>query len=367
MQRRKKVIIIGAGPAGIGVAAALQRAGITDICILEKGAAVGATFRAWPSFISFLTPSFQSNSFHLPDLNAVTPNSSPGHSLQTQHPTGTGYAAYLAYIAEELRIPIRCKTEVVSISKNAKGFTLKTTAGKFTAVTVVWAGGEFSYPSFPDIGGAALCTHYAHCDAEELRERQGRQCIIGSYESGLDCAYFFAQHGIDADVFGDNPTMTDDPSVTLAPRTFDRMREPVFQRHVRSITERVTSVENVRGRYVVTTNAGAEIYDNPPILCTGFTQVPPLLTPHVVTHDGVARLTREDESTICSGLFFTGPSVNHATSKYCFVYKFRQRFPVVAAAIARRLGHDPGEMVRYYKKNTMYVKNPTSCGPLCEC
>lgn len=366
MSRKKTVIIIGAGPAGIGVAAALQRVGVTDVCILEKGAQVGTTFLSWPSFVSFLTPSFQSNSFHLPDLNAITPNSSPGHSLQTQHPSGKGYAAYLAYIAEELHIPVQCNVEVTSLEQK-KQFVVHTTAGKFTADYVVWAGGEFSYPSFPDMKGASLCTHYAHLNVEELRQRRGRQCIIGSYESGLDCAYFFAQHGMDADVYGDNPTLSDDPSVTLAPRTFDRIRDSVFQKHIRSITERVVSVEECEDGYRVSTHAGSEVYAYPPILCTGFMQVPPLMTPHVSIVDGVAQLTSSDESTLRKGLFFTGPSVKHGTSKYCFVYKFRQRFPVVAAAIARRLGHDPGEMVRYYKKNTMYIKNPTSCGPLCEC
>ena len=42
-----------------------------------------------------------------------------------------------------------------------------------------------------------------------------------------------------------------------------------------------------------------------------------------------------DESTKTPGLFLVGPAVRHQHMSLCFVYKFRQRFGVVADEIAR--------------------------------
>ena len=48
--------------------------------------------------------------------------------------------------------------------------------------------------------------------------------------------------------------------------------------------------------------------------------------------------TIEDESTIGPGLFLCGPAVRHENHIFCFIYKYRQRFAVVAKAIANSLG-----------------------------
>ncbi len=41
-----------------------------------------------------------------------------------------------------------------------------------------------------------------------------------------------------------------------------------------------------------------------------------------------------------SRLFLVGPAVRHGELSFCFIYKFRQRFGVVANAICRGLGRD---------------------------
>ncbi|MGB0414899.1 MAG: FAD-dependent oxidoreductase, partial [Coraliomargarita sp.] len=42
-----EVIIVGAGPAGLGTRLALQRAGVERVLLLEADR-VGASFRRWP-------------------------------------------------------------------------------------------------------------------------------------------------------------------------------------------------------------------------------------------------------------------------------------------------------------------------------
>ena len=100
------VLIIGAGPAGLGVAAALKRAGVIDMTVIDARE-VGAAFRNWPRQMSLLTPSFHSNSFGLTDLNAIDPETSPADFLRTQHPESRHYADYLQAVAAHHQLPLR--------------------------------------------------------------------------------------------------------------------------------------------------------------------------------------------------------------------------------------------------------------------
>jgi len=84
-QRMHDVIIVGAGPAGIGVAVALREVGVDNILVLDRHE-VGASFKRWPREMRFITPSFTSNAFGLLDLNAIVAGTSPAYTLDQEHP-----------------------------------------------------------------------------------------------------------------------------------------------------------------------------------------------------------------------------------------------------------------------------------------
>lgn len=85
--------------------------------------------------------------------------------------------------------------------------------------------------------------------------------------------------------------------------------------------------------------------------------------------DGAPLLTPEDESTVTPGLFLVGPSVVHGTSNgplsFCFVYKFRQRFGVVADAIARGLGRETDAAVGACRDMNMFLDDFECCKAAC--
>ena len=72
-----------------------------------------------------------------------------------------------------------------------------------------------------------------------------------------------------------------------------------------------------------------------------------------------------DESTKTPGLFLAGPAVQHENLSFCFVYKFRQRFAIVAEAIARGLGHDTEQAVQKCKEVNMYLADFSCCKGAC--
>jgi thioredoxin reductase len=144
-QRDYDVVIVGAGPAGLGVGAALARLEQVNFVVLEREA-VGASFRNWHDKMRMITPSFNAGGFGYPDLNAIAPRTSPAYSIRTEHPTGQEYADYLEAFADHYELPVQTGVAVAGVVPDGAGFVVQTSAGDFRARFVVWAAGEFFYP-----------------------------------------------------------------------------------------------------------------------------------------------------------------------------------------------------------------------------
>jgi len=180
------VLIVGAGPAGLGVAAALKRAGVIDLLVVDSRE-IGASFRAWPAQMKFITPSFHSNNFGLTDLNSIDPETSPADFLRTQHPTGKQYAKYLETVAAHFQLPVRTGIEVTALEKTADRFLATTNKGVIEAEYVVWTTGQFFTPRSHDFPGAHLALHSSRIS--DWRILGGEDfTVIGGYESGVDAA-----------------------------------------------------------------------------------------------------------------------------------------------------------------------------------
>ncbi|MEM9978302.1 MAG: NAD(P)-binding domain-containing protein, partial [Cyanobacteria bacterium P01_D01_bin.2] len=104
----------------------------------------------------------------------------------------------------------------------------------------------------------------------------------------------------------------------------------------------------------------------PPILCTGFDTSLRQIAPLFDWSEGYAALTENDESTLTPGLFVSGPSVRHGDLIFCFIYKFRQRFAVIANAIADRLGLDSTPL-EAYRQAGLFLDDLSCCGNDCIC
>ena len=104
------VVIVGAGPAGLGIASLLAATDI-DFIVLEKNE-VGNSFSAWPEKMKMITPSFPSNAFGQMDLNAIAPLTSPAFAFRKEHLSGKEYAKYLSKVEALNEIEVSTDTEV---------------------------------------------------------------------------------------------------------------------------------------------------------------------------------------------------------------------------------------------------------------
>ena len=365
------VVVVGGGAAGVGVAVTLQHAGVEDLVVLERHT-IGASFAAWPAETRFITPSFPTNSVGMLDLNSIAIGVSPAFSLEVEHPTGEEYANHLRAVARHFEIPTRQNIDVTQITKAGDEFLLETSKGPLRAKHVVWAAGEFQYPSLNGFAGSELCRHTATIPSYE--DLDGDDFIIvGGYESGIDAAYHLAYRDKRVRLFDAGSPWkgeSSDPSVALSTFSLERMREDQF-------VEQVELVPNTRISSVTQTAAGYEVAGPdeqrfltsvPPLLAGGFDGSHRLVADLFESRedDGLPLLSEQDESTIVPGIFLCGPTVRHGNHIFCFIYKYRQRFAVVAKAIATSLGL-PAEDLEIYRMWGMYLDDLSCCGEECVC
>jgi putative flavoprotein involved in K+ transport len=377
------VAIVGAGPAGLGVGVVLKSMGVDRLAVLDREG-VGASFDRWPEEMRLITPSFTSNAWGPVDLNAITPTTSPAFTLGTEHPTGAQYAEYLRGIAEHFAVPVRSGLDVLGVTPEDGGFTVTTDRGPVRARAVVWAVGEFASPRRSPFPSADLALHtsqidaYAKLDSDRQvaaiseRRQEARHVVIGGYESGVDAAVHLAAAGrrvILLDRTGRWEDVASDPSLVLSPFTHDRLTAAMDSGRIELVGDAdVMAIARAGDGYEVLADDGRRwTSDGRPVLATGFGsglgRVRELFDRD---EDGTLLLDDADASTLVPGLHLVGPEVTHEGLVFCFIYKFRQRFAVVAKAIGERLGVDT-EPPEAYRTAGMYLEDLSCCHAECAC
>ena len=374
--KQTRVLIVGAGPAGLGVSLALKKAGVTEQIVLDARE-VGAAFRSWTRGMALLTPSFFSNSFGLTDLNSIDPDTSPADFLNTQHPDGPSYANYLEAIVQHFQLPVETGVKVTSVTKTSSNFSVETSQGLITTEFIVWAAGQFFHPRDRDFPGSQHALH--NSAIKDWQELEGDSfTIIGGYESGVDAALNLINHGKKVRLISrGEPWASDhpDPSRSLSPRTLDRLREILkTPRKAESLefvkNTTIKSIESSSGFWTLRDQDDIPIATTTrPILANGFNSGLDLVS-DLFDYDknGLPVFTEEaDESSITQGLFYSGPSLVHRNALFCFIYKFRARFGVIAAEIARRLDlPNIEENLQSYAK-AGFMNTDLDCCTNCEC
>ncbi|PTR31589.1 cyclohexanone monooxygenase [Rhodococcus sp. OK519] len=147
MTRHHEVIVVGAGISGIGAVIRLQRMGIDDVVVLEKGDALGGTWRdnTYPGCACDVPSALYSYSF--------APNSDWSRLFAGQDEI----RGYIERTASEHGVHerVRFGTELVRAQwdETARRWVLETSNGTFTANAVIAAAGPWNQPLIPDIPG----------------------------------------------------------------------------------------------------------------------------------------------------------------------------------------------------------------------
>jgi thioredoxin reductase len=187
-------LIVGAGPAGLQLAALLEADGKRDYLVLEGAAGPGAFFTRYPRHRTLISINKPRTGSDDPELNlrldwnsllSDDPELLFGKYTERYFPAADDYVRYLIDFARGLRITY--DTRVTRISKNGDLFQVEAGDETFTARRVVVATGV-SQSYRPDIPGFELAEGYDEMSVDPRDFLDQRVLIIGKGNSAFETA-----------------------------------------------------------------------------------------------------------------------------------------------------------------------------------
>ena len=170
------VTIVGGGPIGIELAAALQEVGV-DYALFEAHQ-IGHTISRWPRHTHFYSTA-----------ERIAIAGVPIPVVDQEHITGEQYLAYLRAVVQQFDLRIHAYERVVSIEPLDDGFELRTRTHVGERVCrsqcVVLATGDMAAPNALGIPGEGL-PHVRHYLDDPHRYFRRRLLVVGGGNSALE-------------------------------------------------------------------------------------------------------------------------------------------------------------------------------------
>ncbi|WP_406151026.1 NAD(P)-binding domain-containing protein [Streptomyces sp. NBC_01012] len=189
-------LIIGAGPAGLQLAAFLERDG-ADYVVLERGSGPGTFFTRFPRHRYLISNNKVHTGYDDPELrlrmdwNSLL--SDDPELLFTRYspryfPPADDLVRYLADFASRTGVRVRYDTAVERVSRDDEGFTVTDHTGKeWRARHLVTATG-MTLPNLPSVPGVELAERYDTIDTDPGSYTDQRVLIIGRGNSAFETA-----------------------------------------------------------------------------------------------------------------------------------------------------------------------------------
>jgi cation diffusion facilitator CzcD-associated flavoprotein CzcO len=187
MTSETETVIVGAGPSGLAVGAALRRAG-RPFLMLERGQRIGESWRGH----------YERLHLHTPKRHSALPYR-PFPATYPTYPSRLQMVEYLADYATAFELRPEFGREVRQCTRNGDGsWVLSTDAAEYRSCSVVMASGLFQIPNRPHWRGQETfpgpVIHSAeYRNGEALRDK--RVLVVGFGNSGAEIALDLLEHG----------------------------------------------------------------------------------------------------------------------------------------------------------------------------
>jgi putative flavoprotein involved in K+ transport len=178
-QERFDVIVIGGGQAGLSVGYHLKQRGVRFV-IIDASERIGDAWRKRWDSLSLFSPAWAS------ELDGLR-FPGPRHAL----PTKDQMADYLEGYAAHFQLPVRSSTRVESLTRNASGFVVQTSAGTLEADQVIIAMASYQQPRTPEFARelrSDIVQLHSTAYKNPGQLRPGSVAIVGAGNSGAEIA-----------------------------------------------------------------------------------------------------------------------------------------------------------------------------------
>ncbi|QFY13039.1 SidA/IucD/PvdA family monooxygenase [Nonomuraea phyllanthi] len=345
-------VIIGAGPAGLQLAALLERNG-HDYVVLERGAGPGTFFTRFPRHRQLISINKVHTGYDDPerrlrmDWNSLL--SDDPELLFTRYseeyfPRADDFVRYLADFAAATGVRARYDTDIVRISRGDDGFSVTDRDGRsFQGRRLVMATGV-SRPYVPPIPGIETAERYDTFETDPASFTGQRVLVIGKGNSAFETADSLMHKAAVIHVAGPH-------SVRMAWQSHFvghlravnnnfldsyqlKSQNTVLDGTVESIERRDDGRYRVIFRYARTVEALRELFYDRVIACTGFRFDASVFDddcrPALVINDRFPEQTPAYESTTVPGLYFAGTltqqrDFKQGTSGFIHGYRYGAR------------------------------------------
>lgn len=331
------LIIVGAGPIGIGAAILAKRAGLS-YRVIEKGAVVEA-IRRYPVGMLFFTTSERLEVGGHPLVSAV------------DKPTRKEALDYYRKVVANEQLEVSTYTEVVAIERtlvegSEPAFEVRTrraepwrrhdrVEGVAYARTVVVATGYFDNPKLLGVQGEDL-PHVSHY-YDEGHGHYGRNVVIvGAGSSAADAALDLYRAGAKVTIVHRGEDFRRSLKYWVRPNLENRVKEGSIAARFGATVQAITPEEVV----VVEAGKEARLPADRVFLLTGYRASPELLAAAGVAIDGPTSAARLDPATFetnVPGLFVIGSAGFGTRTSDVFIENGLVHAEVALATIANRL------------------------------
>jgi thioredoxin reductase (NADPH) len=330
----RDILVVGAGPAGLAVAIAAQKAGL-DALLVEKGALVNSIAHFPTHMTFFTTPEL----LEIGGLPFVTPYEKPtrGEALR-----------YYRRVAEIYRLEIDFDERVETITPVADGFVVRSTcltaahAGAEVvrgARNVVLASGYYDQPNMLDVPGEDL-PHVSHYYDDPHPYYRKHVVVVGGKNSAAIAALeLYRAAAASVTLVHRGPGMSSSVKYWIKPDIENRIKEG----SVRALFE--TRVCEIRpDRVFVAGRHTQELPAAAVFLLTGYQPDTRLLREAGVrVEPGSLRPEHDPETfeTNVPGLFVAGSIVSGRDTNRTFIENGRFHGDAIVAAIRARTAPAP--------------------------
>jgi thioredoxin reductase (NADPH) len=331
MSREKRdLLIVGAGPSGLAVAIAADRAGL-DYEVIEKGVLVNSIFHFPRAMTFFTTPDL----LEIGGLPFVTPY---------EKPTQWEALRYYRRVADTYRLRIAFGEEVLQIGRRDDAFALRTRSAAQGEIerrvrNVVFATGYHDHPNRLGVPGEDL-PHVTHYYDEPHPWYRRPVVVVGGKNSAAIAALELCRAGATVTLIHRGPRLADSIKYWIKPDIENRIKDGA----VRALFE--TRIVEIRERSVVAESqaARAEIAAEGVFLMTGYRPETRLLAEAGVRIDRTTLKAEHDPETLetnVPGLFLAGSVAAGLETSKIFIETGRFHGDAIVKALTSRIRSRP--------------------------